>query len=177
MADIITTKENRNMSERDEGQLQGEYKPSKEKMLMDSMYKRKNQMSIATGGYLHDVLLKFAEDRPRTMPDWLDKFDRDYGNVPEAGRYRIGWDSSLQALFDKARKGEFLNEEGMLDHGKLDDVFGSWYYEKIPQEQQDMLWDAFDRSEKELKETKLRGTEDFLIDKLKRIDKVNILEE
>jgi len=167
------------MSERDEGQLQGEYKPSKEKMLMDSMYKRKNQISTATGGYLHDVLLKFAEDRPLAFPDWLDRFDRDYGEGRGrgSGRDMIGYDSSLQALFGMARKGEFLNEEGMIDHDKLDDVFGSWYYEKIPQEQQDMLWDAFDRSEKELKETKLRGTEDFLIDKLKRIDKVNILEE
>ena len=134
------------MSERDEGQLQGEYKPSE-----DSMYKRKNQISTATEGYLHDVLLKFAEDRPLAMPGWLDRFDRDYGEGRGrgSGRDMIGHDSSLQALFDKARKGEFLNEDGEIDHGKLDDVFGSWLYEKIPQ------------------------TEDLLIDKLKRIGDID----
>ena len=108
------------------------------------VYKR--NLDGNTSSYLHGALESYATERPMVMIDWLSRYDASF--KPEggaaSGRAMISQDSGLRALFDKAGKGEFADEEGNFDKKKLDAAFLDWRFEKRkPVKAEDKIMNGF----------------------------------
>ena len=172
------------MSERDEGQPQGKYENWEiNKRIVDA----RSQLEEKFGGMINSLMeeegyIDIPLDRRNEALEWF------FEQFPVEGARGTWWDP-ITGPGGKMESGDWLKSpystkgyQGRKGSARIPlDEFRR--YQKVGLERQmsafeESILERYHPDAKRLsKGPKLRGTENFLIDKLKRIDEVNILEE